>query len=86
MRYLWIEKSWKIVEVRLSVFVPQNETDSENLFSRKALKLGSSVHWSEILYILSGSRDISADSLLLYYQPLIDWLQKLTVEFNINID
>lgn len=44
---------------------------------RKAMSLGSSVHWTEVHYILTGKREITADSLLKYYEPLIEYLQEL---------
>lgn len=52
---------------------------------RKALKLGTSVHWTEVLFILTGSRQVSADALLLYYKPLIEWLERLTIDHDIPL-
>ncbi|XP_031620875.1 angiotensin-converting enzyme-like isoform X2 [Contarinia nasturtii] len=52
---------------------------------KKALQLGSSKHWTEILYMLTGSREVRADALLLYYKPLISWLNSLVEDFNIPI-
>ncbi|XP_055378319.1 angiotensin-converting enzyme-like protein Ace3 [Condylostylus longicornis] len=52
---------------------------------KKAMKLGSSVHWSEVLYILTGNSELSADPLLEYYQPLIIWLDRLIINFEIPI-
>lgn len=52
---------------------------------RKALRLGSSKHWTEILYMLTGSREITSDALLHYYKPLIVWLESLVEKFNIPI-
>ncbi|XP_055846747.1 angiotensin-converting enzyme-like [Episyrphus balteatus] len=52
---------------------------------KKALSLGSSVHWSEVLYILTGSREISAQPLIEYYQPLFTWLEKIAIEYDIPI-
>lgn len=49
------------------------------------MNLGGSVHWTEVLYILTGSREIKADALLDYYRPLIKWLEKLVVEYNIPV-
>lgn len=51
---------------------------------REALSLGSSVHWTEVLYLLSGSRQVATDALLLYYEPLIHYLQKISRDFNIK--
>lgn len=49
------------------------------------MKLGTSVHWTEVLYILTGSRHISSDALLLYYKPLMEWLEKLAIEYDIPL-
>lgn len=44
---------------------------------RAGLSLGSSVHWSEALSrITNGDRDISADALLEYFQPLHEYLKQ----------
>lgn len=53
--------------------------------SRQALKLGTSVHWTEVLYILTGSRQVSSEALLLYYKPLIDWLEKVAVDYDVPL-
>uniref|UniRef100_A0A336MCD1 Angiotensin-converting enzyme n=1 Tax=Culicoides sonorensis TaxID=179676 RepID=A0A336MCD1_CULSO len=50
---------------------------------KKALSLGSSQHWSEVLYILTGDREIKSDALLEYYRPLNDWLENLILKYNI---
>ena len=42
-----------------------------NLYFRKMLSLGSSVHWHDALEMLTGSRDISVEPLLDYYGPLL---------------
>lgn len=52
---------------------------------RKALKLGTSVHWSEVLFMLTGSREVSADALLLYYKPLIVWIEKQVIDHKIPV-
>lgn len=49
------------------------------------MSLGASVHWTEALFILTGKREITADALLEYYQPLIHWLEKYVVDFNIPL-
>uniref|UniRef100_A0A182NHM3 Angiotensin-converting enzyme n=1 Tax=Anopheles dirus TaxID=7168 RepID=A0A182NHM3_9DIPT len=43
---------------------------------RKSLSLGGSVHWTEVLEVLTGDTEISAKSLLKYYQPLSDFLDR----------
>ena len=40
------------------------------------LKLGSSKPWPDALEALSGTRKMSADALLEYFQPLMDWLKE----------
>ncbi|KAJ6636732.1 Angiotensin-converting enzyme [Pseudolycoriella hygida] len=52
---------------------------------KKALQIGASQPWTETLFILTGSRKIKADSLLLYYAPLIEWLEKVVVAYDIPI-
>ena len=42
-----------------------------HFFYRSTLALGSSVHWSDALESLTGSREIRVEPLLEYYQPLI---------------
>lgn len=49
------------------------------------MHLGTSKHWTEILHMLTGSRQITADALLLYYKPLIVWLGDLVDKFEIPI-
>ena len=38
------------------------------------LKLGSSRPWPDALEALSGTRKMSADAILEYFHPLMDWL------------
>lgn len=38
------------------------------------LKLGNSKHWSEVLKIMTGESDMSADAILEYFKPLHDFL------------
>lgn len=47
--------------------------------------MGTSKHWTDILYMLTGSRVVTADALLLYYKPLIAWLNSLVEEFDITL-
>lgn len=53
------------------------------LYFRKALSLGASAHWTEVLYILTGQKEITADALFEYYQPLIEWLEHVVLKFNL---
>uniref|UniRef100_A0A182RFM6 Angiotensin-converting enzyme n=1 Tax=Anopheles funestus TaxID=62324 RepID=A0A182RFM6_ANOFN len=43
---------------------------------RKLLALGASVHWTDVLEELTGDVEISAKSLLKYYQPLDEFLDR----------
>uniref|UniRef100_A0AAG5D9B1 Angiotensin-converting enzyme n=1 Tax=Anopheles atroparvus TaxID=41427 RepID=A0AAG5D9B1_ANOAO len=43
---------------------------------RKSLALGASVHWTDVLEQLTGEVEISAKSLLRYYQPLHEFLDR----------
>uniref|UniRef100_A0A1B0GPC4 Angiotensin-converting enzyme n=1 Tax=Phlebotomus papatasi TaxID=29031 RepID=A0A1B0GPC4_PHLPP len=52
---------------------------------RKSLSLGASVHWTTVLEILTGSKNISSEPLLEYYKPLIDWLEHTVHELNIPV-
>lgn len=40
------------------------------------LKLGASKHWSEVLKIITGEHEMSADAFLEYFKPLHDFLIK----------
>lgn len=42
---------------------------------RKMLKLGASKHWSYALRGLSGEKEVKADPIFEYFEPLIKWLQ-----------
>lgn len=52
----------------------QNRAAGEKL--REMLQLGSSKHWSEALFTVTGSRTMSAAPLIEYFQPLLQWLKK----------
>ena len=45
------------------------------LFEREMLELGSSKHWSYALKILTGQTSVNPDSLIKYFEPLIEWLR-----------
>ena len=38
------------------------------------MKLGGSVHWTEALYAIAGTREISAEPIMEYFEPLMEWL------------
>lgn len=40
------------------------------------LELGSSVHWRKALFVLTGDRDVKADAIKEYFQPLYNWLKQ----------
>ena len=46
------------------------------LFYSNMLKLGSSKPWPDALEAICGTRQMSADALLEYFQPLMDWLKE----------
>ncbi len=39
------------------------------------MQLGSSLHWSEALHLLSSQNKITAVAFLEYFKPLLTWLQ-----------
>ena len=49
------------------------------------MKLGSSVHWEDALYAISGTREMSAEPLVEYFKPLLDWLDKQNKALNLTI-
>lgn len=44
------------------------------------LKMGQSIHWSDTLELLTGDRELKADALLEYYNPLMKYLLKVNQE------
>ncbi|EDW51699.1 angiotensin-converting enzyme [Drosophila sechellia] len=52
---------------------------------KRAMSLGSSVHYREVLKVLLGEPEISIDGLLTYFQPLQDWLQHQNQENNLEV-
>jgi len=40
------------------------------------LKLGSSRHWKDVLFVMTGERELRGSALLEYFQPLFEFLQK----------
>ena len=44
------------------------------------MKLGASKPWPEALETLTGSRQMNADAILEYFQPLTDWLNENEIE------
>ncbi|KAF5284087.1 hypothetical protein FQA39_LY17136 [Lamprigera yunnana] len=42
---------------------------------RSGLSMGSSVHWSKVLYKLTGEKQLNATALLEYFQPLMEYLK-----------
>ncbi|KAH8378414.1 hypothetical protein KR093_011248, partial [Drosophila rubida] len=55
----------------------------ENLF--QVMSLGSSLHYKEVLQKLIGTREISMNGLLAYFQPLKDWLIQQNRQNNIEV-
>lgn len=52
---------------------------------RKALQVGTSKHWTDVLYMLTGRREVTVDALLLYYKPLISWLNAMVQDIDIPL-
>ncbi|XP_063697981.1 angiotensin-converting enzyme-like [Culicoides brevitarsis] len=50
---------------------------------KKALSMGASRNWSEVLFTITGEREIKADALLEYYKPLDDFLENLILKYDI---
>lgn len=46
------------------------------LVCREGLSLGSSKHWSEVLEIMTGEKELSAEPILEYFQPLYNFLKE----------
>lgn len=45
-------------------------------FNRDGLSLGSSKHWRDALEILTGERELNANAMVEYFQPLYEYLKK----------
>ena len=52
---------------------------------RDMMKLGSSVHWEEALEAITGSRQMSAEPLVEYFQPLLDWLDEQIEDLGLTV-
>ena len=52
------------------------------LFHRQSamLAMGSSRPWPEAMEALTGQREMKADAILEYFQPLMEWLEKTNEE------
>ena len=46
------------------------------------LSLGASLHWSEALESLTKEKEIKADSLIKYFEPLTDWLKNENAKYS----
>ena len=51
---------------------------------RNMLKLGSSKDWDIALEAITGTRNMSAEPLVEYFQPVMDWLTAYNAEHNPN--
>ena len=60
---------------RICLILTERKLHNYLLYSNM-LKLGSSKPWQDALEALSGTRKMSADALLEYFQPLMDWLKE----------
>ncbi|KFB42468.1 AGAP007622-PA-like protein [Anopheles sinensis] len=52
---------------------------------RKTLSRGASVHWTDVLEQLTGDVEISAESLLRYYQPLDEFLDQFIEHYGLVV-
>lgn len=52
---------------------------------RKAFALGNSLPWTEVLFVLTGEREVRADAFLEYFAPLDEWLQQLISDYDIPV-
>lgn len=43
--------------------------------------MGTSQPWTEVLFVLTGYREVRADAFREYYAPLEEWLKQLVREF-----
>ncbi|TMW41582.1 hypothetical protein DOY81_013339 [Sarcophaga bullata] len=49
------------------------------------MALGSSKSWHDVIAQVLDKPDISADALLQYYEPIIDWVKRLNKHNNVKI-
>jgi hypothetical protein len=49
------------------------------------LELGNSKHWSIALEVLTGDKEMSAQPVLDYFKPLIDWLKQENVKYSEDV-
>lgn len=52
----------------------------------RVMSLGSSLHHSEVLLQLLGTRQLSLEGLLSYFKPLQDWLTQQNRERGLEVD
>ncbi|XP_066902333.1 angiotensin-converting enzyme isoform X1 [Halyomorpha halys] len=52
---------------------------------RKAMSMGSSQHWKDVMEVLTGTRKIDSRPLMRYFEPLMKWLQQQNKERNVHI-
>ncbi|KAL5290214.1 hypothetical protein ACFFRR_009883 [Megaselia abdita] len=52
---------------------------------KKAMEFGSSLNYSEVLLILTGTRQISLEPFFDFYGPLFKWLETMVLKNNINV-
>lgn len=45
-------------------------------YRRKVLQLGSSKPWPDALEVITGQRNMDAQSLLRYFAPIYEWLKE----------
>lgn len=47
--------------------------------------MGTSRPWTEVLFVLTGERNVKADAFIEYYAPLNGWLEHLIKTYDIPI-
>ncbi|KAK9884062.1 hypothetical protein WA026_004998 [Henosepilachna vigintioctopunctata] len=52
---------------------------------RRVLSLGSSIHWSTALELITDHRQLTTQPFLEYYQPVFKWLEEYIQQHNVHI-
>lgn len=47
--------------------------------------MGTSQPWTEVLYVLTGYREVRSDALIEYYRPLNGWLNRLATHYSLPV-
>lgn len=52
---------------------------------RRVLSLGSSVHWSVVLELLTGHSNLTTRPFLQYYEPVNNWLKNFIETHDLHV-